>query len=203
MPGTSGTLVGMPPQGSPLTADHVRAFAARALAPSSGPRRIGVESEWFVVRAGASAAGRPTPEVRTPADDVLAVDCLRRTLPARLPCGSAVSFEPGGQIELSSTPEPLADCLRHTADDLAALRCTLTRAGLDLAGLGLDPLRPPVRRLDLPRYAAMSEYFGAGPGRTMMCSTVGLQVNLDTGGNEDGSPAARRPPAHRSHRRPR
>ena len=137
MPGTSGTPVGMPPQGSPVTADHVRAFAARALAPSSGPRRIGVESEWFVVRAaGASTAGRPTPEVRTPADDVLAVDCLRRTLPARLPCGSAVSFEPGGQIELSSTPEPLADCLRHTADDLATLRRTLTRAGLDSGRAG-------------------------------------------------------------------
>ena len=34
----------------------------------------------------------------------------------------------------------------------------------------------------------MSEYFGAGPGRTMMCSTAGLQVNLDTGGNEDALP---------------
>ena len=137
MPGTSGSPVGAPPQGSPVTADHVRAFAARALAPSSGPRRIGVESEWFVVRAaGASTAGRPSPEARTPADDVLAVDCLRRTLPARLPCGSAVSFEPGGQIELSSTPEPLADCLRRTADDLAdaALHADAGGAGSGRAG---------------------------------------------------------------------
>ena len=197
MPGAPGSLVGAPPRGSPVTADRVRAFAADALAPSSGPRRVGVESEWFVVRAAGQPPADPaTPDAPTPADDVLAVDCLRRSVPTRLPCGSTVSFEPGGQIELSSAPEPLPDCLRHTAGDLATLRHSLATAGLDLAGLGLDPLRPPVRRLDLPRYAAMSEYFGAGPGRTMMCSTAGLQVNLDTGGNGGGELPAR--PAERA-----
>ena len=197
MPGAPASLVAAPPRRSPVTADRVRAFAASALAPSRGPRRVGVESEWVVVRA-AGPAGPDDPETParpTPADDVLAVDCLRRSLPGRLPFGSTVSFEPGGQLELSSAPETLPDCLRHTSGDLATLRRSLTAAGLDLAGLGLDPVRPPIRRLNLPRYAAMSEYFGAGPGRTMMCSTAGLQVNLDTGGGGGRRPARRPAPA--------
>ena len=70
-----------------------------------------------------------------------------------------------------------------TGRDLAALRDAAAAAGLELCGYGLDPLRPPRRLLDLPRYAAMEEFFDRdGPwGRQMMCGTASVQVCLDAG----------------------
>src|SRR5207248_2341955 len=48
---------------------------------------------------------------------------------------------------------------------------------------GLDPLRPPERILDRSRYAAMEAFLDVEgfAGRTMMCSTAAVQVNLDNG----------------------
>jgi glutamate--cysteine ligase len=59
--------------------------------------------------------------------------------------------------------------------------------GLSLTGHGLDLHRSPSRVLDLPRYAAMEEYFDRrGPwGRVMMCSTASVQVCLDAGLDDD------------------
>ncbi len=105
-----------------------------------------------------------------------------------------LSTEPGGQLELSSAPATsLGDCVTAAGEDLAALRAAVHAAGLQLAGDGLDPLRPPRRILDLPRYAAMEEFFDRrGPwGRVMMCNTASVQVCLDAGG-EDGGPAGYR-----------
>ena len=75
-----------------------------------------------------------------------------------------------------------------TGRDLAALRDTAATAGLELCGYGLDPLRPPRRLLDLPRYAAMEEFFDReGPwGRQMMCGTASVQVCLDAGDDSAG-----------------
>ena len=43
--------------------------------------------------------------------------------PGVLPSGAPLTTEPGGQLELSSLPaDSLADCVRATVDDLAALR---------------------------------------------------------------------------------
>src|SRR6202030_3054356 len=55
-------------------------------------------------------------------------------------------------------------------------------------GYGLDPLRPPRRVLDQPRYAAMEEFFdGDGAwGRRMMCGTASVQVCLDAGEDSAG-----------------
>ena len=74
-----------------------------------------------------------------------------------------------------------------TGRDLAALRDAAAAAGLELCGYGLDPLRPPRRLLDLPRYAAMEKFFDReGPwGRQMMCGTASVQVCLDAG--DDGA----------------
>ena len=74
-----------------------------------------------------------------------------------------------------------------TGRDLAALRDAAAAAGLELCGYGLDPLRPPRRLLDLPRYAAMERFFDReGPwGRQMMCGTASVQVCLDAG--DDGA----------------
>jgi gamma-glutamylcysteine synthetase len=96
-----------------------------------------------------------------------------------LPGRGVLTTEPGGQVELSSAPAAgLGHCIAVTSLDLAALRQTIQQAGLCLSGQVLDPLRPPRRVLELPRYAAMEEFFDrAGPwGRLMMCSTASVQA---------------------------
>ena len=68
------------------------------------------------------------------------------------------------------------------------MRDAAAAAGLELCGYGLDPLRPPRRLLDLPRYAAMEKFFDReGPwGRQMMCGTASVQVCLDAGDDSTG-----------------
>ena len=107
-----------------------------------------------------------------------------------LPSGAPLTTEPGGQLELSSLPaDSLADWSAPPPTDLAALRAAADAAGLELAGFGLDPLRPPRRVLDLPRYAAMEAFFDRGGpwGRQMMCGTASVQVCLDAGDDSDGT----------------
>ncbi len=109
---------------------------------------------------------------------------------AVLPGGGTITTEPGGQLELSSAPATsLGDCITAAGEDLAALRDAARAAGLQLSGDGIDPIRPPRRVLDLPRYAAMEEFFDRGGpwGRVMMCNTASVQVCLDAGGDHPGA----------------
>lgn len=139
---------------------------------ASGAGRTGAEVEFLV-------HPRRDPTQRLPLAHV--ERCVRGTEP--LPGGSAIWFEPGGQIELSSPPLPLGRVSEAVAADLDCVARALDEAGVDLTGLGLDPLRPDRRVLDAPRYAAMQEYFDAdgSSGRRMMCGTAAIQVNLDAG----------------------
>ena len=112
--------------------------------------------------------------------------------PGVLPSGGLLTSEPGGQLELSSLPaDSLAECVRNTAADVAVLRAAVADAGLELAGFGLDPFRPPRRVLQLPRYAAMEAFFDRGGdwGRQMMRATASVQVCLDAGEDDDALPA--------------
>ena len=112
-----------------------------------------------------------------------------------LPSGALLTTEPGGQLEVSSQPaDSLAGLVDATVGDLVALRAALAADGLELAGIGLDPLRPPQRILHLPRYAAMEEFFDRGGpwGRQMMCGTASVQVCLDAGHDSDGPDGYRR-----------
>ena len=101
-----------------------------------------------------------------------------------LPGGSAVTFEPGGQLELSSPPaagiEAACAALERDHDRVAA---ALRPRGYRLVALGVDPIRTPFRQLHQPRYDAMERFFDAdGPdGRRMMSRTAALQVNVDNG----------------------
>lgn len=144
------------------------------------PARIGVELEWLVYD------GR---DPALPVDQQRVAEALAPLgSPGALPGCGRLTTEPGGQIELSSAPAVgLAACIATACHDLAAIRRAVQPAGLCLAGQGLDPLRSPRRVLDLPRYAAMEEFFGrSGPwGRLMMCSTASVQVCMDAG--EEGS----------------
>jgi glutamate--cysteine ligase len=68
------------------------------------------------------------------------------------------------------------------------MRAAAASAGVRLTGLGMDPVRPPVRQMNTPRYAAMERFYdGDGPdGRVMMCSTAAVQVCLDAGTDSAG-----------------
>ena len=154
-------------------ADVERA-AARAFAPVHHYPlpRIAAEVEWLCM-----ADDDPWRQVT--------VAEARRAIGAHLlPAGGTITYEPGGQIELSSAPflhpADLGAALRRDTDEVVA-RCT--RAGLRLVAIGLDPVRPPTRSLVAPRYDAMEQAFDRrGPeGRSMMCATASLQVNVDFG----------------------
>jgi ergothioneine biosynthesis glutamate--cysteine ligase EgtA len=148
------------------------------------PQRVGVELEWLV---------RDTRDPCAPVSPEQARAAFGRYAGhhgcGELPSGAPLTSEPGGQLEVSSLPaDSLADCVRATVADMAALREAATAAGLELIGCGLDPLRRPRRVLAVPRYAAMEAYFDRrGPwGRWMMCSTASVQVCLDAGDDSHG-----------------
>src|SRR5215468_115731 len=154
------------------------------------PRRVGVELEWLVRDAHDPALPVPAERIAAAVAAFGANPGLpSSSSPGMLPSGALLTSEPGGQLELSSLPaDSLADCVQATAADLAALRSAAADAGLELAGVGLDPFRPPRRVLHLPRYAAMEAFFDrTGPwGREMMCATASVQVCLDAGDDGDG-----------------
>ncbi|RVX38560.1 glutamate--cysteine ligase [Nonomuraea polychroma] len=151
---------------TPLNASEVAAFARRCFQADGGDR-VGVELEFLVFDRTAVARHVPLEEVA-------------RALPP-LPGGSRVTFEPGGQLELSGPAGTLPGAIGGLAADVAVARRALADAGLVLAGVGLDPVRPPRRQLRRPRYDAMAEFFGGPYGPLMMCSTASIQVNLDLG----------------------
>ncbi|MGH3253524.1 MAG: glutamate-cysteine ligase family protein, partial [Trebonia sp.] len=177
------------------------------------PRRFGVELEWLVrdtrdpalpVQAGrigaavsafgAAVRGDPGQENWDNGKRHLP-ELPTSERPGVFPSGALLTTEPGGQLELSSQPaDSLGELVRATSADLDALRAELAASGLELAGIGLDPLRPPRRVLSLPRYAAMEAFFDAdGPwGRQMMCATASVQVCLDAGDDSDGHSGYRR-----------
>jgi ergothioneine biosynthesis glutamate--cysteine ligase EgtA len=179
---------------------HVHGIAFK----TGPPERVGVELEWLVrdprdpalpVRAEqvAAALDHFTPsEAGTPASKQGYQQHEERIVRYQIPAlasGATLTVEPGGQLELSSAPAvTLGDLVEVTGRDLAALRDAAAAAGLELCGYGLDPLRPPRRVLDLPRYAAMERFFDRdGPwGRQMMCGTASVQVCLDAGDETPG-----------------
>ncbi|GAA0389608.1 ergothioneine biosynthesis glutamate--cysteine ligase EgtA [Microbispora corallina] len=155
----------------------VQAYAHRCFRGDTADR-LGVELEFLVFDA--EEPERPVPIART-----------TRALPA-LPGGSKITFEPGGQLELSAPPAVLPVAVARLVADVEAVRTALEAAGLRLGATGLDPLRPPARQLHEPRYDAMAAVLGEPHGLTMMCSTASVQLNVDLG----DAPAVRWGRAH-------
>ncbi|ORB58353.1 ergothioneine biosynthesis glutamate--cysteine ligase EgtA [Mycobacteroides saopaulense] len=103
-----------------------------------------------------------------------------------LPGSSAITFEPGGAVELSGPPHAdVWSAISSMRADYSILTSTYRAAGVALASLGTDPLRAPERVNPGARYAAMASHFGAlGFGETalqMMTCTASLQVNVQAG----------------------
>src|SRR5438046_624072 len=106
--------------------DHVRRRCA------SAPAAVGLETEWIVV------ADDPAEPVRLDAIEAAVAGA------GPLPCGSRITFEPGGQLELSGPPgTTVADGVNGMAADLAVIDRGLDAAGLRRLGAGVDPWRPP------------------------------------------------------------
>jgi glutamate--cysteine ligase len=135
-----------------------------------GPALVGLEAEWLSVAVADPAAPVPFDSLQEAVDGA-----------GPLPAGSAVTWEPGGQLELSTPPAAdVGGACASLAADMAAVRPLAQDAGVDLAAIGIDPRRPPQRVVDTPRYEAMETFFAADgdEGRRMMCSTAALQVNV-------------------------
>ena len=105
----------------------------------------------------------------------------------KLPDGAYISFEPGGQIEISAAPKPSAsDGIDSTQSLVKMIRDAMSNAGVELLARGVDPYNAidsvPLQ-LQRERYTGMTRYFNSiGPsGVQMMRQTAALQINLERG----------------------
>jgi glutamate--cysteine ligase len=109
-----------------------------------------------------------------------------------LPDGGTITFEPGGQIELSAPPFRSASALlRSLRAVVPPLVSAAADAGIDLLSVGIEPLGAVDEvPLQLPgeRYVRLTRFMedcGTG-GTRMMRQTAAFQCNLDWG---DDAPA--------------
>jgi len=187
--------------GRPLSPAELRAdlrantFALGPRAPA--PRRIGAEVELIPVATGTR---RPVPIV---AEDGLSTLALLRRFGATrcwreepssygvprfvLPDGGIVTFEPGGQIELSAPAcggvGALVASLRNA---VVPLRAMAAEEGIELLSVGIEPngaVDDVPQQLPGTRYRRMTEFMrGIGTGgERMMRQTAAFQASLDFG----------------------
>ncbi|HEX9064832.1 MAG TPA: ergothioneine biosynthesis glutamate--cysteine ligase EgtA [Streptosporangiaceae bacterium] len=176
----SDTTAMQPAAGLPISETDADRLIRAICFKTGPPAKVGAELEWLVRDANNPLLTVPFSRIR----DVL-TDLEK---PGVLPGAGLLTLEPGGQVELSTTPaKDLSDCIAVTRGDLAVLHQAFGAAGLLLTGHGIDPVRRPARVLDQPRYAAMEEYFDRDNfwGRLMMCSTASVQVCVDAGLEDD------------------
>lgn len=161
----------------PLTRDQAVERLCRSAFWHREPGPVGVEAEFFVID------DNDQQRVPDPAE-------LRAALTgAPLPGGSALSFEPGGQLELSAPPAagPLP-AIAALAADVRTVGKLLGVRGLRLRGGGAEATRQPRRLVRSARYDAMASYFSdhgcMEAGRTMMTATASVQLNIEAGRDE-------------------
>ncbi|MCA1838880.1 MAG: glutamate-cysteine ligase family protein [Actinomycetota bacterium] len=140
------------------------------MVPTDSPR-VGLEMEWLVYTAGDPTA--PVPH-----------DLVRQILGSAgpLPAGGAITYEPGGQVELSTLVRGSVDrATAAAATDRSHIAGLLSASGIEMVSVGVDPLRRNERVIHTPRYDRMEECFDSfGPlGRRMMRDTAALQINID------------------------
>ncbi|MFN3540366.1 MAG: ergothioneine biosynthesis glutamate--cysteine ligase EgtA [Rhodococcus sp. (in: high G+C Gram-positive bacteria)] len=158
------------------------AYVSKVCFKLGPPALIGAELEWLTALDDGT---RPTLPALAAALGVHSPRSIDPESPAlSLPGGSIVTVEPGGQVELSSSPYLSVSQLSLMLDaDARLLRDILGKAGIDIASVPADTARAPERLLVLPRYCAMENRFTTiGPfGKLMMCNTAAAQVSVDAG----------------------
>lgn len=184
----------MPLDLATLAADlRDNAFGFRRSAPR--PPVIGAEVELIPVDADTRAI------VPVSADGGLSTLPLLRSFGARhewreepspygapcfhLPDGGLISYEPGGQIELSAPPFRSASALLKSLHDVVLpLRREAREEGIEMLSVGIDPanrLEAVPLQLHGPRYLRLTRFLesmGTG-GVRMMRQTAAFQCNLD------------------------
>jgi glutamate--cysteine ligase len=132
------------------------------------PPGIGLELEWFVTRDGVA---------------VTDLEAIRAAVagPGALPYRSRITFEPGGQIEISAPPSDSGPtAVRGAERDALTVMARLADAGMRAIAIGLDAGATRPRVIDEPRYRAMAQYFAqrGTAGARMMCATASMQINV-------------------------
>lgn len=171
--------------GQPLTEAQAEGWLPRTCFKHGPPGRVGIELEFLVHEDGPAPARHLDPKRLQELFDDL----------DNRPLDSSFTVEPGGQVELSSRPAAdLPAAISVMERDLAVLTETLAGHGARLVGAGIDPLPPPARHLQEPRYTALEKYLDRwGPaGRAMMRSTASVQVNVEAGWTGRGPDDVRR-----------
>ena len=180
-----------------MLADHLRQHVFPVPQPPGFARRIGAEVEVIPIDA---RSGRPLPLESS--DGVSTMEILRRAGAAAgwrerrsakanvpevvLPDGGRITFEPGGQIEISSAPNVSLTALVGGLRDTTAMIADATPPGVELLSAGIDPRTPideVTPQLEAERYQRMLRYFDRiGPsGARMMRQTASIQVCVDGG----------------------
>jgi glutamate--cysteine ligase len=103
---------------------------------------------------------------------------------------SAITIEPGGQLELSSRPHSDLYAMRKELSGFIHELLTVSSPlGVRWISVGLSPLTPLESVSWVPkfRYDIMKKYYSSRPGTPlqMMGMTASIQVNLDYSGEED------------------
>lgn len=167
----------------------------------SGTRRVGAEVELLALDV---ATGRPVPLTDGPTT-LIAV--LRRygaengwtehvaydgTVRFRTGEAGIISFEPGGQLELSSAAcHSVSALVRQLHAVVTPLSLRLWSEGIELVSKGIDPRNDAVDvplQLRVDRYERMTRHFEQiGPfGVRMMRQTAAIQVSVDRGADPAG-----------------
>jgi glutamate--cysteine ligase len=166
---------------------------------SATPHAIGLELELIPFHRSTHARALATKDQHASTSDVLSrlgrsegwrEQSIDEDPPSwNLKDGARISFEPGGQIEISTAPKSTASAVIDSTQELVAiLRQAMSNAGIELLARGVDPYNDidtvPLQ-LHRDRYTAMTRYFDSiGPsGVRMMRQTAALQMNLERGEN--------------------
>ena len=173
----------------------------RLFAPvaSANPRAVGVELELIPVHKSTRVRALAQYDSRASTAEVLSRVGMREGWheesngedpPSwKLADGARLSFEPGGQLEISSAPAPTASQVIDSTQALVkVLREAMSNVEIELLARGVDPfndIEAVPLQLHRDRYTGMTRYFDSiGPsGVQMMRQTAALQINLERGGD--------------------
>ncbi len=165
----------MPSASESLSIEDIYNFVDNNCFSGGSRGKVGVELEWLTFVLGNL-------------NEKVSFDLLTKIVNSTQPllAGSKLSLEPGGQLELSTcTYSNLFALLESVKSDYSILKEKLYDFNIDLVGIGLDTKRPYERIVPWSRYVTMESFFDSfgSEGRTMMCGTASIQINIDLQGS--------------------
>jgi len=164
---------------------------------SKTPHAVGVELELIPIHASTRRPALPRSEGASSTAAIISrlaqrhgwlEKSVENDPPSwQLEDGTGMSFEPGGQIEISSTPHATASSVIDSTQALVTvLQTAMAAERIELLARGVDPyngIDAVPLQLQRDRYARMTRYFDSiGPsGVRMMRQTAALQINIERG----------------------